>query len=126
MVELTSRTLLDLHARALFCHDADDRITHVNEPEGARAPRWFCARAVDDTTTLYRRRDDVRADPPPLASLHADGPAYAFPPDLPPSAAIQLGPADLSLVRDLGWTDDEFPRDFAVRAPFLAIVESGR
>ena len=49
-----------------------------------------------------------------------------FPLSLPASTAVALGPADIALVRDLGWTDDEFPRDFAVRAPFFAIVDRDR
>jgi RimJ/RimL family protein N-acetyltransferase len=37
----SERELIELHARTLFTHDAAGRLVAVNEPGGARAPRFF-------------------------------------------------------------------------------------
>jgi len=112
--------LLELHAEALFVHDARGRITRVNEPDGARAPRCFVSRAPDGSRELVRLRDDVTERP---AELAASGPAYAFPDDLPAAEVAVLGPGDFQRVRELGWERAEFARDFAVRAPFCAVLD---
>ncbi len=49
--------LLQLQAEALFTHNEGGRILRVNEPEGARAPRFFCARSRKGA--IWRCRDDV-------------------------------------------------------------------
>jgi len=113
-------SLLELHAEALFVHDARGRITYVNEPGGARAPRCFASRARDGSGEVVRLRDDVAERPTELAP---SGPAYAFPDELPAAEVALLGPGDFERVRELGWERAEFARDFAVRAPFCALIE---
>jgi len=123
-------SLLELHAEALFTHDARGRIGFANEPDGKRAPRYFCARSLD--AELWRVRDDVADDEPrpTLADLKADGPAYGFPAALAAPAAglgvVELGPGDFERVRHFGWERHEYARDFAVRAPFFAILDGER
>ena len=105
--------LMDLHMRALFQHDDQDRLLRVNEPDGAPAPRFFLGRtaaghrwrfrpdvppavvdrldelarsepALDDLPDIPRRLDEM------LAALDARGdegvwcgPVYRFPGTLP-------------------------------------------
>ena len=49
--------LMQLHTRALFVNNADGDIVTVNEPAGARAPRFFLGTFSDGK--LLRFRDDV-------------------------------------------------------------------
>ena len=51
------RTLMRAHISALYVHDDRGRMTHVNEPSGQRAPRFFLGRTVDGVE--WRVRDDV-------------------------------------------------------------------
>lgn len=51
--------LIRKQADVLFRHDAGGRITHVNEPDGARAPRFFLGRTVEGH--VWRFRDDLDA-----------------------------------------------------------------
>lgn len=54
--------LLARIARTLFTHDAAGNLVDVNEPDGARAPRFYLA--WNDRGTVWRVRHDV---PPALA-----------------------------------------------------------
>jgi hypothetical protein len=60
VTSISDLQLLHLQAEALFTHDERGRILHVNEPEGARAPRFFFARSKDGN--LWRCRDDVAGE----------------------------------------------------------------
>ncbi len=57
MTSMSDLQLLGLQAEALFTHDERGRILRVNEPEGARAPRFFFARSKEGN--IWRCRDDV-------------------------------------------------------------------
>ena len=52
--------LLEIQAEALFTHDSSGRIGFVNEPDGARAPRFFFGRTREGN--LWRFRDDLAED----------------------------------------------------------------
>lgn len=49
--------LMRIQAEALFTHDARGRISRVNEPGGARAPRFFLGRTAEGS--VWRFRDDL-------------------------------------------------------------------
>jgi hypothetical protein len=51
---------MDLHAAALFRHDAAGRIVTTNEPDGDRAPRLYLGRTT--AGNLWRFRDDLPTD----------------------------------------------------------------
>src|SRR5690242_16363607 len=51
------RDLMRLHIEALFTHDALGRLLRVNEPDGARAPRFFLGKTA--LGVELRFRDDV-------------------------------------------------------------------
>ena len=51
------RALMRAHIEALYVHDAGGRMTHVNEPSGQRAPRFYLGRTVDGVE--WRVRDDI-------------------------------------------------------------------
>ena len=51
------RELMRLHVEALYVHDADGRLLHVREPNGALAPRFFLGRTSDGF--VCRVRHDV-------------------------------------------------------------------
>lgn len=51
------RDLIRMHVEALFTHDARGRMLRVNEPEGARAPRFFLGRTAQSVE--WRVRHDV-------------------------------------------------------------------
>lgn len=51
------RTLMRAHISALYVHDDRGRMTHVNEPRGQRAPRFFLGSTVHGVE--WRVRDDV-------------------------------------------------------------------
>ncbi|HEX8946355.1 MAG TPA: GNAT family N-acetyltransferase [Gemmatimonadaceae bacterium] len=57
---ISHRDLMQLHVEALFTHDAAGDIVRVNEPGGARAPRFFLGLTVDGA--VLRFRDDVDHD----------------------------------------------------------------
>ena len=86
-VDLSELELLGIQVEALFTHDRDGRIHHVNEPDGDAAPRFFfgrtrvgnlwrlrhdvapeTARRLEDLAVGERVDDDLRADP---LELHA-------------------------------------------------------
>jgi RimJ/RimL family protein N-acetyltransferase len=52
-----ARELIRIQAEALFTHDARGRISRVNEPGGARAPRFFLGRTAEGSE--WRFRDDL-------------------------------------------------------------------
>jgi hypothetical protein len=54
------RELMRFHVEALFMHDAAGDLVRVNEPSGARAPRFFLGRTADGA--VLRFRDDVDHD----------------------------------------------------------------
>ncbi len=67
--------LLEIQADTLFTHDSRGRIGHVNEPGGARAPRFFFARTGEGN--LWRCRDDLAEDTVrQLDRLAADEPVH--------------------------------------------------
>jgi hypothetical protein len=108
--------LMRFHVDALYTHDANGRMLSSNEPNGARAPRFFLGTTPDGC--LWRFRDDLEPeaihaleslaerevattaplDARPYESILArfapirstwTGPAFAFPPELPdPSGAV--------------------------------------
>ena len=53
----TDRELMRMHVEALFTHDANGRMVRVNEPGGARAPRFFLGRTAHGG--VWRFRDDL-------------------------------------------------------------------
>ncbi len=58
-VSLTTLDLMNLRFNALFTHDEEGRVCFVNEPDGARAPRFCLGRTRAGAT--WRFRDDVPA-----------------------------------------------------------------
>jgi hypothetical protein len=52
------RDLMRLHIEALFTHDAAGDLVRVNEPNGARAPRFFVGRTADDLVCRFRHDVD--------------------------------------------------------------------
>jgi hypothetical protein len=105
---LDDRELLDVHARALFLHDARGRLLSVNDPWGsaAPAPRLFFGRAregnlwrfsADLPEALVRELETLCADEPSGAGLrdeprHAE--AYArILGALSPAGGVEAGPA---------------------------------
>lgn len=54
---MSDLALMELHAAALFRHDAAGRIVTTNEPDGERAPRLFLGRTR--AGNLWRFRDDL-------------------------------------------------------------------
>lgn len=57
MVNETDARLLDWVLEALYVHDRSGRITHINEPDGDRAPQLALVRNASETR--WRFRDDV-------------------------------------------------------------------
>jgi RimJ/RimL family protein N-acetyltransferase len=57
----TEIDLIQMHVEALFVHDADGKLLHINEPEPTNPPpRFFLSRT--HTGTLWRIRYDLPAD----------------------------------------------------------------
>lgn len=103
------RDLMRLHVAALFTHDAEGRLLHVNTPGGRPAARFFLGRTAQGAEWRFRRDLDAdlvraleamaRAEPagdelprPPYGAAYRDllarsapierlwaGPAYRFP-----------------------------------------------
>src|SRR5687768_6785627 len=46
--------LMTRHVEALFTHDDRGRISHINEPGGALAPRFFLGRSAGGSIRRYR------------------------------------------------------------------------
>jgi hypothetical protein len=51
---------MQFHVEALFTHDAGGDLVRVNEPDGARAPRFFVGRTSEGT--MRRFRHDIGPD----------------------------------------------------------------
>lgn len=145
------RDLMALHVDALFTHDAAGRMLRVNEPNGARAPRFFLGRTatgqvlrfrddVDDTLATALRDEASRTsvsplDPIPSARFEAllvasapiehvgSGPAYVCP------DAIAGGDGAVPVTRDnAGLLRAHLPQwlgDVGVSEPLFAVVEEG-
>lgn len=82
---LTDLELMDIHARALFTHDAGLRLLFVNEPDKARvpAPRLFLGRTK--AGNLWRFRSDLPIELcEELTSLCADEPSVNLEFEEPP------------------------------------------
>ena len=56
-MSMSDLQLLQIQVEALFTHDARGRIRDVNEPGGARAPRFFFGRSREGN--IWRCRDDL-------------------------------------------------------------------
>jgi len=57
LTSISDLQLLQLQANAAYTHDSQGRMCYVNEPGGARAPRFFFGRTREGNT--WRYRDDV-------------------------------------------------------------------
>ena len=57
--EANAREMMRIQAEALFTHDLNGRLSRVNEPNGARAPRFFLGRTAQGR--VWRFRDDLGA-----------------------------------------------------------------
>lgn len=84
---LTDLDLINIHARALFTHDAESRILFVNEPDQAvvPAPRLFLGRTragniwrfrVDVPMSLVEELNLLCADEPPVSTEFSDPPRH--------------------------------------------------
>ena len=143
--------LMALHVAALFTHDSAGRMLRVNEPNGARAPRFFLGRTtagdilrfrddVDDALAAALRDEASRIstsplDPSPSARFEAllassapiehvgSGPAYVFP------DAIAGGDAAVPITREnadlLRAHLPQWLGDVGVSEPMFAVMEDG-
>ena len=57
---LSDLELMELQVQALFTHDGNGLLRHINEPAGASAPRFFLGRTRDGD--LWRFRHDLPED----------------------------------------------------------------
>jgi hypothetical protein len=84
---LTDLELMDIHARALFTHDARSRLLFVNEPgnSAARAPRLFLGRTQEGNLwrfgagvaeKLIGELTELCADEPPLSADLSEPPRH--------------------------------------------------
>ena len=97
---LTDLELMNIHVRALYAHDADERILFVNEPDNETIPaaRLFLGRTRDGNVWRFRADlpDELReqlnafcADEPPLSEelkkppLHLESYLRLLKPDAP-------------------------------------------
>lgn len=89
MIVLTNRDLLRIHVEALFTRDAAGRLVRINEPRGARAPRFFLGRTDEGTDCWFR--DDLAADViQELEACAATGPS-----------GMNIGPAEAAMFESI-------------------------
>ena len=152
---LTSLELMEIHVEALFTHDEHGQLRYVNEPNGARAPRFFWGRTNDGS--IWRFRSDLPKElasklkalclPEPVATDLRESPAHlAACTDILRAhaeiAQVWMGPA-YRLPDRIGWPTNvtsitkqntDLLRDFfadwvpAVGSiqPCVAVVDGGR
>ena len=140
----------ELHLQTLFVLNADGRIVSTREPHATHGPAFAlvrglnrCAWAVHASVAhaTARELDRLALDEPPLAGLRDEpvhvneyqalivgrvysGPAFSFPPALPPpSAEVVVIWEERLLERHFrGWVEGEIG---AGRAPVMAILDGG-
>lgn len=54
---LTDLGLMEIQVENLFTNDENGRLLHINEPDGARAPRFFWGRTKEGS--IWRCRADL-------------------------------------------------------------------
>ena len=105
-----------LHVEALFVHDAEQRMTRVNEPNGALAPRFFLGRTADGVMLRFRYDVDqsVREELQAAAAEVALSQQPDSPIDPTPFEAILARSAPVQIPR----RDPHFPfRESCLRLP---------
>src|SRR5262245_60954577 len=71
---MNHRDLMRIHIEALFTHDARGDLVHINEPNGAPAPRFFLGRTAAGDVWSFRHdvEPDVRAEIEAVIGSDAD------------------------------------------------------
>ena len=146
---LTDLELMNIHARALFTHNAESRLLFVNEPGGTGlpAPRLFLGRTragnvwrfhADLPEQLCEELHALCADEPPrqlekfvrLLERHApvqeisSGPAYQFTEYERPSKPLLLVTENNAALLQGGF--EELVAELSTWQPFVALIEANR